>query len=470
MNLLDRVLFRASGHKAAQPAAPGWLRAGADNERYNLPDLARTEAQAGLYTRLSWLQIAVAAVAQRAASEAFEVRQRTGEGTAAIPNHPFELLLQRPNPMQSRFELLEATFSWRKVAGNCYWWLNRSGPDVPPSEIWIVPAHQIEPVPDGQMFIKGYRYDSGMGQEIPLEPWEIVHFKTWNPLSKYVGLSLVQSIAMDAQADLASARYSANFYAKDNAKAAGILAFADAIDNDRWARLKADWSEQHGGTEHKRMMLLRNVGKGGVEWIRTQLSSADMQYLEARNFTKEEIFNIVAPGLASILAVNATEANSTAGKDTFLSMAVYPQHMAVAEKIANDILPTYGDDLTGAFGDVRRADTEIELKQRLAYERTHTIDEVRARYDGDGPIGDARGALLPSEVGKPMPAAPDLSVAGKALDRRRWRDKATKAALTGRALDVPFEPEYLSDDEAMTIRAALKRARTRDDVALAFGE
>lgn len=451
------------------PRPPSWLRAGADNERYNLPDLAASEAQALLYTKLAWLQIAVAALAQHAATTALQVQQRKGEGLAQIVNHPFELLLQRPNPMQSRFELLEATFSWRKVAGNCYWWLNRSGPGVAPSEIWIVPAHQIEPVPDGQLFIRGYRYDSGMGQQIPLEPWEIVHFKAWNPLNKYVGLSLVQSIAMDAQADIAAARYAANFYAKDNAKAAGILAFADAIDNDRWARLKADWSEQHGGTQQKRMMLLRNVGAGGVQWIRTQLSQAETEYLQQRTFTKEEIFNLVAPGLASILAVNATEANSTAGKDTFLSMAVYPQQVAVAEKITNDLLPSYGDDLVASFDDVRRADTEIELKQRLAYERSHTIDEVRARYDGDGPIGDARGALLPGEVGRPMPAAPDLAVAGKALDRRRWRDKATKAALAGRSLDVAFEPEYLGDDEAMVIRAALKRARTRADVVAAFG-
>ena len=38
-----------------------------------------------------------------------------------------------------------------------------------------------------------------------------------------------------------------------------------------------------------------------------------MQFLEERNFTKEEIFGKLAPGLASVLAVNATEANALAG-------------------------------------------------------------------------------------------------------------------------------------------------------------
>lgn len=471
MNLIDRALARAMGtRKAAEPVVPGRLRA---DTFYDPPSEIKAEQRVALYTKLSWIQVAVSIASQTCAATPYHVRRGRGE-MQDIPDHPFLDLLARPNPTQSRFEFLEATFSWRRAAGNCYWWLNRPNADTPPAEAWIIPAPRIRPVPDGAMGVRGYLYDTGSGQPMPLEPWEIIHFKTFNPLDRYVGLSPIEALALDAMGDLASQQFNANFYSRDNAKGAGFLAFKDYIDEDRWRQLKTDYREQHGGTQNNRMMLLRGVGDG-VSWIPTQLSQVEIQYLEQRTFTKEQVYDMFAPGLSSILSVNATEANSTAGKDTFLSMCVYPQHVAVAEKIDGDLLPVYGDDLDGEFDDVRRVDTTLELAMQTAYERTHTIDETRKRYYNEGPIGDERGKLRPGDAAPRPPAPPAepppaeaIAEAGKALDRRRWQTKAIKAFAAGRAIDVPFDPDYLTDDEAMQIRAALKRAQTADDLVAVF--
>ena len=469
--MLNRVFARALRPSAkAEPApVPGRLRA---DTQWDPPSEIKAEQQISLYAKLTWVQIAIKIASQTCAATPYNVRQMTAGGDPKpILMHPFLDLLARPNPTQSRFEFLEATFSWRAGAGNCYWWLNRANAEMAPAEIFIIPATKIRPVPDGNMGVKGYLYDYGAAKPMPLEPWEVVHFKTWNPNDRYVGLSPIQALALDAGADLARQRYAMNFYAKDNAKSAGILAFKDFIDEDSWNKLKQDWSEQHGGTKNNRVMRLRGVGSG-VSWIPTQLSQAETQYLEERVFTKEQIYDLFAPGLSSILAVNATEANSTAGKDTFLGMCVYPQHVAVSEKIDSDILPAYGDGLDGEFEDVRRVDTAQELAEQQEYAKYHTVDEVRAKYYGDGPMpADARTV---SQGAKPEPLAPmppteaQIVEAGKVLDRRRWQAKAIKAMAGGRLADVAFDPDYLSDDEAMTIRAALKRARTAEDVGEVF--
>lgn len=489
-DILTRTLTRAFASKAAQRPTPAWLRAESRQQRFNMPDLTDAEKQANLYAALVWMQIAIGKVAEVVATTPFAVSKRGREGLQAIEDHPFEMLLEQPNPHQDQFELLEATCSWRMLCGNCYWWLNKTGEDAPPEEIWIIPAYQVQPVPDGQSYIQGYVYDPGYGQKIPLEPWEVVHFKTFNPLNRYVGLSAAQSLALDSIGDIAAQRYNMGFYAEDNAKQDGILAFADFVDQGKWDRLKAEWREEHGGTKQKRLAMLRGVGAGGVQFIQTGLTRQEIQYLEVRTFTKEEIFARLAPGLASILAVNATEANSTAGKDTFLSMAVYPQSYALGTKITQAVLPLYGDGLVAAFEDVRRVDTQVELLEQAAYERSHTIEEVRQKYYQDKPIGDGRDLLLPAEVGKgmtdarapedkPPPPAPfgqqptpaDLmQQAGKALDKKRWREKAVKALAAGRAADVPFDPDYLTDAEAMEIKASLRRASTADDVWRAVGE
>ena len=502
MSVLQDILARSRPAVKTAPItdAPSWALSAARQEKHDIPDPATIERQAQLYQKLDWVQTAIETVAQMAATTPFEVRSKAGEDSTAIKNHPFEELLQRPNPLQSRFEFLEATFSYRRLTGNCYWWLNRPSPEAPPEELWIIPAHQIAPVPDERMYLRGYLYDDGSGRKIPLELWEIVHFRVFHPLNKFVGLSAIESLRLASYGDLAAQEWSTNFYARDNAKVAGFLAFADPIENTRWEKMQADTARQYGGTKNKRMMMLRGVGPGGVQWIQTNLSQADMQYLDGRQFTKEEIWSRLAPGLSSMLAINANEANARSGENTLRALAVQPALTAVAEKITNDLLPAYGDALLGTFEDVRYKDKAQELQEQQAYERVHTIEEVRQKFYQDKPLGDDRDKLLPAEIGKgltdardpaekqqeaidmmrekakvtpppqdgqpPQGGAPerDFLQAGKALDRTRWRTKAVKALAAGKGADVPFEPDYLGDDEAMTIRAALKRAATADDV------
>lgn len=468
MTILDRIIHRAS--KAAELPTPR-LRA---DPYWEPPSEIRMEKQIALYTKLSWIQIAIKHASQAAAATPYVVREQQGKDLRVVEGHDFLTLLERPNPRQSRFEFLEATFSWRSGAGNCYWWLNRPNAETPPAEIFIIPANKITPVPDGRMGVRGYLYDYGGATPMPLEAWEIVHFKTWNPLDPYIGLSPIDALRIDAMGDIGAQQFNGNFYSRDNAKGAGFLVFKDYIDDERWKRMREDWRDQHGGTQNRRVIQLRGVGDGGAQWIPAQLSQQEMGYLAQRTFTKEQIYDMFAPGLSSILSVNATEANSTAGKDTFLSMCVYPQHVAVSEKIDSDILPAYGENLDGEFEDVRRVDTAQELREQEEYSKSHTLDEIRARWYQDKPIGDERGSKLLAEIkagGNAAPLPPtegSIIAAGKALDLRRWRDKAAKAFVAGRALDVPFDPEYLTDDEAMGIRAALKRARTAEDVATIF--
>jgi len=488
--IFDRITSRARPAKARAPVrAPGRLRSNASYEKYEIPDSTLVENRTKLYTWQTWIQNAIEIPARMAAAEPFNVLEMVGEETKPIKNHDFERLLMRPNERQARFEFLIATFSWLSAEQNCYWWLNTPAEDVPPSELWIIPPQQIQPVPDGNMGIKGYLYDPGGGAEkVALEEWEVIHFKGWNPNNKYVGLSPLQALAMDAKGDLAAQKYNTAFYDKDNAKAAGILAFAEAIEDGKWERLIAQRDEKHGGTKNNRIMMMRGVGPGGVQWLETQLTNADMQYLEARQFTKEEIYDRLAPGLASALAINSNEANSRTGQANLREMCIYPMHMAVAEMIAMKILPRYGDNLTAEFEDVRHKDRQLELQEISEEARYHTIDEIRKKWYGNDALPDGRGSLLVAEVGKgmtdtrapedkpaPQPFQPqqqgalDLLQAQKLLDRQRWQTKVTKALAAGRLPEaIEFTPDYLGDDEAMAIRAALKRARSAEDIVQAF--
>jgi hypothetical protein len=211
------------------------------------------------------------------------------------------------------------------------------------------------------------------------------------------------------------------------------------------------------------MMMLRGVGKGGVEWMQNAVSHRDMEFLAGRKFTMEEIFGALAPGLSSILAVNATEANALAGRATYNELTVYPVHMMMSKKITHQVLPIYGDKLVGEFDDVRVTDRQLELDEMQEYDKTHTINEIRKMKYNEQPLPakDPRGEMfvfeigtrttiqgVPAEPGQPatpapgaaataanMPTAKKMADDPVVLDLKRWERKALKKVGS----DVPFE-------------------------------
>jgi len=199
----EAILQELNALKADRAKFERWQLETADAESYTMPDPSVYGNQADLYRTLSWVLLAVDITAASAALTPFSVaRIVSGKEPKDIPNHELELLIQNPNELDSRFEFLYATIAFYKLTGNAYWWVNAPDKNSPPEELWFIPSSMIIPVPDNQMYLRGYMYYPGNGLEIFLEPHEIVHFKRFNPMSRFVGLSAVESIALVAAGDL----------------------------------------------------------------------------------------------------------------------------------------------------------------------------------------------------------------------------------------------------------------------------
>lgn len=501
-NLLDRLGYARKTQDLS--GAPQHFLDMAGAQRWNMPDYSLARNQAELYQRLSWVYAAVAHVSRYAATQRLSVYRLKGERKIDIPNHAFEKLIAHPNPSQSRFDLLEATFSFLRLTGNCYWWLNQRSEGSEPLEIWIMPPYRVNPIPDGKMYIAGYTYqdDNGMEQELPLS--SVVHFKSFHPTSEFVGLGAVEPVATVSAGDLGQQKWSAKLYGKNNGRLPGILGFGDYIQDPAWKDIK---DSLRAASDNRDYLLLRGMGKGGVELIATP-TPKDMEALATRNFTKEEIYNVFAPGLASVLAVNATEANAKTGKATLIDFAVWPAMVSVSEKLTNDVIPLYGPHLTCEFDDIRATDRALELAEQDKYAMTHTINEIREEYYEDDPLPDERGDLLPAQVGQstgaaptaqpePEPTAPGqpepettdqpepeepeapependapdeeavMSEAVKA-DIDRWRRKALNSLRKGEPAAVEFESDKIPGDMFGKISSALKTCQDEAQVKAAF--
>lgn len=374
-----------------------WQLETARAERYTLADPSKYEAQAELFRKISWIVQAVDITSSAAALTPFSVaRLVAGKEPKDIPNHPFELLLNHPNPHDSRYEFLYAAIAFYMLNGNAYWWLNREDENQPPDEMWFIPPHMIIPVPDEHLYLKGYLYYPGNGMEIFLDVPQIVHFKRFNPFSRFVGLSAIESIAVTAFSDREMMLWQSRYYGENNARLPGILSFEQMIADPTWEKIKADTRE---AARNRELLMLRGVGQGGPKWVQNSISQKDMDFIAIRNFNKNEIYDTLAPGLTSMLSESSTEANSRTGRAVFNELTVYPKHVLMSEKITNSILPAYlGRPLIGHFEDIRITDKQMEIAEQEKYILTHTVDEIREEYYGDEPIGDERGKLFPAQI------------------------------------------------------------------------
>lgn len=453
-----------------------------------------------MYKTMSWVNAAISLTANIAAPTKLEVEHEgdTGKESEAIANHPFEKLLKRPNPLMSRKEFLTATYSYYGLAGNAYWWLNASNETAEPAELWIINPADIVPMPDDKLFIKFYQYTAPNGQLLELPIDQIVHFKRFNPENPFIGLSAVDTLVNQANADMGRVRNDAKIYTQGNGVPPGILAFADNFQPAEWDKMKIDFDE--GAKSMRRFLMLRNVKQGGVQWLQNQLSNRDQQVLESRQFTREEIFTVLAPGLASMLAINATEANSKTGKATLMEFVIYPMLCDIAEKITTDLMPRYGEGLEAEFEEVRVKDKVLEMQEQDKYAQTHTVSEIRKKYYGDKPLGDERDILLPAQVkpdsGTPAPEAqpatapipptqPDNQPApmdqgaegygangyedGSAMQAeiKRWKRVARKAMEKGQPMRE-FVTNIIPADVQEQIKARLSSCKTVEDIDAAF--
>lgn len=481
MSIFDGLLSRLGYVKAgARQQYPEYMLSMARDAAYSLPSAETYQRQATLYQKLTWIATAIDFVANAAAVLSINVKQREGEDLTDIPNHPFEVKLQKPNPLQTEFEFKRDYFSYLRLNGNAYVYLNRKRPEDIPSEYWIIPSHFCTPVPDGNSYLKGYKYDDGISK-IPLETWQVMHSKTFSPFNPFVGLSAVESLAVVARGDIAQQAYQTKLFDKDNAKIPGAIAFADMINQPDWERLQKESKEQWGGMNRSGPMWLRGVGAGGVQWLQMALSQKEMQFLEERQFTKEEVWGKLAPGLSSILAINANEANALAGQSIMAEYVLWPMLVPSAQKITTDILPAYSENLVAEFDDPRKANRLVDLEEQREFASVHTVNEIRSEYYGDDeieggdvPVSAWQGALTSIAPGNPAADSGTFTDTGNAAaantevvgEMKAWENFALRRL--GKTGGREFEPRAVPIMQAARIKAALKGAATAEAVRAVF--
>ena len=445
-----------------RPNAPHIERVALHNSYQLGPPLSTGTAR--VYENSPWVYIAINRIAEAGALVPLKVYRLESERRIGIDNHPLEQLFSNPNPLMSRFELFEQTLGSLELHGNAYWYLTGDALGRP-RELWVLRPDRVTIVPDERRVVGGYLYEID-GQHIPLDAIEVVHFRRWHPDNDFYGLSAISAARSAISSDRHMADWNRNTFGQDKGVPAGIVNIHDFISDTDFERIKREWRASYGGAARKTAFLRG----GAIEWQHMGLSHTDLDFLQGRRAQRDEILNIFGIPVA-LVSENATEANAKVAERLFIERALYPKLVRIAQKISQELLPFYGDNLVAEYDDIRPTDTQARLQEiRTAYPLL-SINELRARYFQLPPVtwGDIAVGVENPPLNLPPSQQGETSHAKSAIETElaQWERFALNR-LDKAEQSRPFEVTAVPDELAFEVSAGLMFAGDKEAVKTVF--
>src|SRR4051812_37545156 len=271
--------------KSLSPAALAWL--GGDPE-------PASPVLSDAYQQVAWVYRAINIIAEQIANIPFLFSRGQRGKETLITSGPLLDFYARPHPSMNQFQYWELRILWLMLRGECFR-IPQFGEDRSP--LSHKPVLQSILMPDPALFspilqghqLQGWRY-SNRANRSPLQsqvflPEEVWFEKLPNPLDFWRGLPPLYVASLAAKTDFAASAFM-NGLMENNADNGLIVRTADHLDDAQRQQLLAALRDRkrRAGPPDRPLLLWSSA-----EIVRPQLSSADLQFLENRKFSRSEI-------------------------------------------------------------------------------------------------------------------------------------------------------------------------------------
>lgn len=234
------------------------------------------------YRRNEIIYACVNVTANTAASIALQVHARKDD--ILLPDHPLQLLLNRPNRMMSQYDFLWWTLAYQMLAGVAYWQKirNQAGEVI---EIWPLRPDYVRPhLDENGGGLLGYRIKiNGIElEELPLE--DVLVFRLPDPLNFFGQQSPVEIISRTADVDN-SLTDLYKMLMQQGAMPMGVLSSKLKLRDGDVEDIRRRWSERYGGYSN---WMSPAVLDSDASYQRIGLTMQEMQAesLDGRNETR----------------------------------------------------------------------------------------------------------------------------------------------------------------------------------------
>lgn len=409
-----------------------------DNVNYVSPfgmDISKTEQ---LKRYRGWVYSAVSKIAPEVSNITLTLNKKLSNGDIEeVHQHPALDLLDFVNPFMTYYDLVETTITYQELTGNAYWWLVKDGSgNIVEIYPWLRPD-RVKVIPSKDTFISGYKYQvPGTSEFVNFEPDEMIHFKYMNPNNPYYGFSPVQAAAFPIGTDERSEKWNMNFY-DNSARPDGIIAFEDGLTANQAEQVRAQWENMHKASDnHGHRIGVISRGK----YQAVGFSQKDMDFLEQRKFSRDEILAIFKVPKALLDPQEVNYASAQVAKKVFVEEVIVPKMQKFVNMLNEFLLPHFGgDDLFFDFVTPMEEDEELKLKRYEVLTKIGAMspNEIRAEQ-GMEPIDGGDEIRTPNNTTQNT-----LGFTPRTTKKKKYnirvRSRSTTAEMIGRIKEALVE-------------------------------
>lgn len=352
--------------RSTSPTAPALA------QQYQMPriDTEKVGSALGMYEYHPVVRMSADMIGLESSTYRLQARMRVDGVMKEVEDHPVIALIDDPNPIVSREELLYELFLGLVVTGNEYWFLTGRGEY--PEEIWRIDARYMRVQPDPQSLVKGYWYEQGAVKRY-FQHHEIIHFRIPSLLDYWYGAGIYGGLESDVRADYAAAEHLRSFLEQGGVPP-GSWSVPGGISDDDFKEFKRYLEEEVRGKRRAPVFKTNREGKG-IEFNPAGLNHQESQYVETRGFVRNRILD-KARIPTGLLSETSTEAHARVAERLLVKYLSHLQRL-VAAKLTKDLLPFFGGADEVSFSEVMTVDAQQLLWRRQAMDGIATLPEKR---------------------------------------------------------------------------------------------
>lgn len=433
-NLFQKAMFprgkAATVNGELHYPLPGFVGAGAPWEQWS-HDRAVKEG----FKKSHWVYASVRQIAQAAASVPWVAVDNGGED---LPDHPLTKLLARPNEETTGSTFVQELTGYLYLGGNALIPKVRNSRQV--KELWALSPEGFKPIPSpDRMHGSVLRYEKGTGKDkVLLRPKDTIHVKFPDPADPTWGMAPLMAAAMSVDTDVDAVSWNRSSL-RNRAVTDGVLSTDQALSEEQYERLSRQMKDQHQGPSNARKAYLLEAG---LSWQQMSLSPAEMDFVESRRITREDILSVfgVPPAVLGIVQ-SATQSDVEAMLLQFWLNTVIPY--------LSDLRDSFNLSLASEFGDVK-VRFDLSDVPALAPQIRAKIDSAKKLTEMGVPVSEANrllGVGLMEYEGwdASVPAKPVGPLVPAAVSARVLDAKSLNKSTSGdhwKAFDNRREPYY----------------------------
>jgi len=332
-----------------------------------------------MYEQTSWVRAVVSVICKAVTARGYSLTP-SRPGADSKNAEALQEFFANCNPNDTLLEILDDVARDVYVFGNAFIEVVY-GPDGRPRELWSLDATTVRARADEHGTILGYvqvpRLAARPGK-VDFETREVIHFKLGTKGATLYGLSPLASLILPVTVDKYAQVYNRAFFV-NGAKIRGAFIMKNATPE------QVERNRDYLAARAKNPELAHSdlVMEGDVEFKQVGVNQKDMEFLELREFTRNEILAVygVPPSKVSIIETgNIGAGTGDHQTQTFYEETILPFQMRVAEKLTKHVIRRGFGIQDWAFQFNKRAIDEkdqAEIFNIYLQNGVFTPDEVR---------------------------------------------------------------------------------------------